>query len=163
MVMHKISCVTPLPFQVNEKLMRKGDKIAPAKEVRTLLIDESLDVGAGLLRLLLVIEHICKPAPTWFLLSTQHSCTGGFTKDFEEPQTHYLNPPLPTPYSCTGGFTKDFEEPQTHYLNPPLPTQHSALSTQHLVPINPNTPQPSRFSTLIVFYNTVANVPCCFG
>ena len=124
--------------------MRKGDKIAPAKEVRTLLIDESLDVGAGLLRLLLVIEHICHslrgvaiPAPTWFLLSTQHS--------------------------CTGGFTKDFEEPQTHYLNPPLPTQHSALSTQHLVPINPNTPQPSRFSTLIVLYNTVANVPCCFG
>ncbi|WP_414549311.1 hypothetical protein [Anabaena sp. CCY 0017] len=41
--------------------------IATAKEVRTLLIAQSLDVGAGLLKLLLVIEHICKPAPTWFL------------------------------------------------------------------------------------------------
>ena len=40
------------------------------KEVRTLLITEMLDVGAGLLKLLLVIEHICKPAPTWSLLST---------------------------------------------------------------------------------------------
>ncbi len=41
--------------------------------IRTLLIAEDLDVRAGLLKLLLVIEHICKPAPTWFLLSTQHS------------------------------------------------------------------------------------------
>ena len=44
--------------------------IATAKEVRKLLIVESCDVGAGLLKLLLVIEHICKPAPTWLLLST---------------------------------------------------------------------------------------------
>ena len=44
-----------------------------------MLLAQSLDVGAGLLQLLLVIEHICHslrgvaiPAPTWFLLSTQH-------------------------------------------------------------------------------------------
>ncbi|WP_414549215.1 hypothetical protein [Anabaena sp. CCY 0017] len=47
--------------------------------VRTLLIAQSLDVGAGLLKLLLVIEHICHslrgvaiPAPNWFLLRIQH-------------------------------------------------------------------------------------------
>ncbi len=40
---------------------------------RTLLIAQSLNGWAGLLKLLLVIEHICKPAPTSFLLSTQHS------------------------------------------------------------------------------------------
>ena len=45
--------------------------MATAKEVRTLLIAQSLDVGAGLLKLLLVIERICHslrgaaiPAPT---------------------------------------------------------------------------------------------------
>ena len=39
-----------------------------------------------------------------------------------------LNEKLQDPdYSCTGGFTKDFEEPQTDCLNPPLPNQHSAL------------------------------------
>ncbi len=53
--------------------MQIADFIALRIHVRTFLITESLDVGAGLLKLLLVIEHICKPAPTWFLLSTQHS------------------------------------------------------------------------------------------
>ncbi|MEA5513095.1 hypothetical protein [Nodularia sp. UHCC 0506] len=57
-----------------------------------MLIAESLDVGVGLLKLLLVIEHICHslrgvaiPTSTWFLLSTQHG----------------LNAPLPLTALCT--------------------------------------------------------------
>ncbi len=58
--------------------------IATAKDVRKLLIAEILDVRAGLLKLLLVIEHIYKPAPTCFILSalsslsTQHSALSTF-------------------------------------------------------------------------------------
>ncbi len=44
--------------------------IATVKEVSTFLLPESLDVEVGLLKLLLVIEYICKPAPIWFLFST---------------------------------------------------------------------------------------------
>ncbi len=61
---------------------------------------ESLDVGAGLLKLLLVIKHIWKPAPTLFLLSTF------FTQNF-------LHSALRTQHSELSSLT----------------TQNSALST----------------------------------
>ena len=54
---------------------------------------ESLDVGAGLLKLLLVIKHIWKPAPTLFLLSTF------FTQNFLHSELSSLST-LPTQRSA---------------------------------------------------------------
>ncbi len=47
--------------------------IATAKVVRTLLIAESLDVGAGLQICSITNNNFHQPAPTWFLLSTPYS------------------------------------------------------------------------------------------
>ncbi|WP_414550137.1 hypothetical protein [Anabaena sp. CCY 0017] len=41
--------------------------IATAKNIRTLLIAESLDVGAGLHISSITNNNFNKPAPTWFL------------------------------------------------------------------------------------------------
>ncbi len=47
--------------------------IATAKVVRTLLIAESLDVGAGLQICSITHNNFNKPARTWFRLSTPYS------------------------------------------------------------------------------------------
>ncbi len=55
------------------------------------------------------------------------------------------NSALLTPNSCTGGFTKDFDEPQTNCLNPPLPTHDSSLNTPDSSLLTPH----SALSTLL--------------
>ncbi|MEA5559401.1 hypothetical protein, partial [Nodularia spumigena] len=37
----------------------------------------------------------------------------------------------PLPIRCKGGFIKNFYQPQTHCLNPPLPTPYSLLPTPY--------------------------------